>query len=182
MFKKINLTIIIILVLSNIIFISMYIKSNKNYENGILKVYLLSGKNQNWTVNNYKIIIADNQFKNGGAKIQYIGNKNDLKNLTYYEVNIIKVDRFNEAKKDGLVAKSILSNKVDISIDENLGTGEISNDGKVDLSNYDLVRKYDIYAVIKYQQKDRPVKEEKIKLNVVTSIESDNGEINVSEK
>lgn len=47
---------------------------------------------ENWE-KEYKIIIADNQFITGGAKIQFIGNKNDLKNLTYYEVNIIKGDR-----------------------------------------------------------------------------------------
>ncbi|MDF2885079.1 MAG: hypothetical protein K0R54_5650 [Clostridiaceae bacterium] len=38
-----------------------------------------------------------------------------------------------------------------------------------------------IYAVIKYQEKDGVLKEEKIKLNVVTSISSDSGQINVSE-
>lgn len=184
MFKKICLTIILILVLSNIICISMYVKSNRNYKNCILRVYILEGKNQNWAVENYKIILSNNEFKTGGAKIQFIGNKNDLdlKDLIFYEIEVIKVDKVNHEKKDTLITKSISSNKPDLFIYKNLGCGEVSSNGKVELSNYDLNGKYDIYAIIKYKKKDGILKEEKIKLNVITSISSNNEQINVSER
>ena len=102
MHKKVSVIAISILLILNFIVVKMYVKNKDSKINGIQKVYILQGKNQNWSVENYKIIISFHEFKTGWGEVHIIADKNDfnINDLTVYQLDIIKVDKVNSEKKE----------------------------------------------------------------------------------
>lgn len=92
---------------------------------------------------------------------------------------LIEIVRRLHEEKQYFISKIISSNVPSLSPEDNLNSGEISTEGKTELSNYNLEEKYDVYANIKYKIKDGEVIEEKFKLNIVTTISETNNQVNV---
>lgn len=184
MYKKITIITILALVIFNFTAIEMYGKNKNSKINGIQKIYILQGKNENWSVEDYKIIISFHEFKTGWGKVHIIGNNINIKDLTYYKLDIVKVDRTNNERRDILISKSITTNVPGLSFESNLNSGETSNENNIDkaeLNNYNLEQKYDVYANIEYRIKGGDLKQEEFKLNVAAAISENNNKIKVVE-
>lgn len=169
MIKKISILVISLLVITNIF--SLYkIKGYKDelnkQEKQEYKYYTLSSQNENWIVEDCKLLLTADKYKAGEGIFKYKGNAEDINSVKFYEVELVKVSKTDNSDKEALYNTSASSNVEGVLMSKESKTfGSISGPIK-DVGRYDLGISYDVYFIIKYDKGGRETIEEKILLNV----------------
>ena len=166
--KKISILVISLLVITNIF--SLYkIKGYKGglekLESQVYKYYTLSGQNENWIVEDCKLLLTADKYKVGEGIFKYKGNIEDINSVKFYEVELVKVSKTDNSDKEVLynISESTNVDKVLMSKDS-MTLGSISGTIQ-DVDNYDLSTDYDLYFIISYDNGGREKIEEKIRLD-----------------
>ncbi|AGF57947.1 hypothetical protein B0P06_003743 [Clostridium saccharoperbutylacetonicum] len=128
--KQLTILIFILLIVSNIVFISATVFYKTKMDNQVLKVYSFAGENNDIKITNGIIVISTNRHMVGGGEILYIGSRNDK--IKAYSEKIYLKERENN---DKIVLHNSVESQGDIKgtffSDEfllNKGVGSISSE------------------------------------------------------
>ncbi len=129
--NKIYLTIIVLLLITLVSFVFFGVRYRNNQIN---EVVILEGENENWKLEEYKILIFNNYVRLGDGEVIFIGDKEKVKDLKSFEIEIVKIKKNNSEKEMTLYNWSMNSNEGFTIADNIMAIG--------DSTTYNGIRKY----------------------------------------
>lgn len=148
-------------------------------ENQIEEVIIIQGGNENWRVEGYRFIKYEEKVQFGSGKIKYLGGKENLDNVVFYEFDIVKYPLIEEGKVEVLYSESISGANVEWKKSELTGNRTNSTTYENDIeryegnisskSDYNFNDNYIVKAKVKFQYKDGKKVEEEFSLEMIVT-------------
>ena len=166
---KTKLTLILILIVSNIFWSYFYFTAETPSHNNKVQIYNLEGNGESWKIKNYKIIVTPDKILRGNAELIYMGSPENIKESNYFDITFYEENHLKE--QVAVYSRTSNSTSGSISILDNLKdvgsiTGPFSYDETLrTVDNYE-----NSYVVINWNDNYRKSHTEKIDLNIIEEI------------
>lgn len=154
--KKFYLTVITILIASNLITFLYSAKETTTYN----KSYTFKSSNfsDHWKLSGYGLSITPTIIKSGNGKLYYLGDINNIKTAKYFELNVYVTFKNNE--RELLQRNSISGHVYDAGY---IDVGSVENSAnKFDKLGFEEIK--EIFAVVKWETENGQNHEERINL------------------